>query len=159
MKLLQKAAALLVAVCTAAMFAACAAKPAPTEEKKAFDKQALVTELKALSFFENVAEPSETDLRDLYEIDTTLFQDSILLVDKNYNLCMMMIPAQDKSNDVKNMMSASLGSLAQQLELYQPEQSQRMRDRTETMRGDYLVYLATPDNNAALELITKALDA
>lgn len=153
------AAALL---CVTIVFSACGGKTAPAAAQP-MDKESLVKTITGLTgddgqpLFTEPAQPGPEELRDVYGIDSELLTDSIILIDQNWNFCMLLIPGEGKSNDVKNMMSSALNDLSQQLELYEPAQSQRVKERLETMRGDYLVYAASAGNDKILEAIEKAV--
>ena len=154
--------AVFILACTAMMMAACGGgKTEP--ETKPLDPGALVQTIGALkdgqgaALFDSPAQPDSTELSDIYNIDVSLLQEYLIVVDKKYNFCMMMVPAEGKSNDVKNMMSTAMTQLAQQLELYEPDQCERVRSHLETMRGDYLIYAASGDNDALVKEIEKAL--
>lgn len=155
--------AAVVLACTAVVMVACGGKTEP--ETKPLDPDALVQSLGALkdgqgaALFDSPAQPDSAELSDIYNIDISLFEEYLIIVDKKYNFCMMMVPAKGKSNDVKNMMSTAMTQLAQQLELYEPEQCERVRSHLETMRGDYLIYAATGDNDALVKEIEKALES
>lgn len=160
---LKKLAAFVLA-CTAVVMSACGGgKTEP--ETKPLDPDALAQNIGALkdgqgaALFDSPSQPDSTELSDIYNIDVSLFEEYLIIVDKKYNFCMMMVPAKGKSNDVKNMMSTAMTQLAQQLELYEPEQCERVRSHLETMRGDYLIYAATGDNNVLVKEIEKALES
>ena len=160
---MKKVFALFLALCMlCTMLAACGGgKTEP--ETKPLDPDALVQTIGALkdgqgaALFDSPAQPDSTELSDIYNIDVSLLQEYLIVVDKKYNFCMMMVPAEGKSNDVKNMMSTAMTQLAQQLELYEPDQCERVRSHLETMRGDYLIYAASGDNDALVKEIEKAL--
>lgn len=160
----KKIAAALMA-CMVVTLAACGGsddKEAPSA--KPVEKDALASSLGALlgddgqPLLQDPAQPDSAELADVYGIDTSLFQEYIILVDKKWNFCMLLIPAEGKSNDIKNMMSTALTQLAQQLELYEPDQCQVVRDHLETMRGEYLIYAACADNEKLLAEIEKAME-
>ena len=152
---------LLVAMIALSLAACGGGKTEP--ETKPLDPDALVQTIGALkdgqgaALFDSPAQPDSTELSDIYNIDVSLLQEYLIVVDKKYNFCMMMVPAEGKSNDVKNMMSTAMTQLAQQLELYEPDQCERVRSHLETMRGDYLIYAASGDNDALVKEIEKAL--
>lgn len=143
-------------------FSACGAKADPALAQP-IDREGLITTVSALTgadgqpLFTDPAQPDAAELRDVYGIDQDLLADSIILMDKDWNFCMLLMPADGKSNDVKNMMANALDDLARQLELYEPEQSKRVEDRLETLRGGYLVYAASAGNDQILDAVEKAV--
>lgn len=158
---LKKCAAVLLA-CAALAFSACGQKSQPVSAEPV-DRDAMVKNIQSLSgedgqpLLNEAAELDQAELKDVYGIDTSLLQEYVILMDKKWNFVMMLIPAEGKSNDVKNMMSTALTQLSQQLELYEPDQCQVVKDRLETLRGNYLIYVASPDNDKILAEIEAAV--
>lgn len=157
---LKRCAAVLLA-CTALAFSACGGKAQASAQP--VDRDTLAKNIQALTgadgqpLLQEAAQLDEAELKDVYGIDTSLLQEYIILMDKKWNFCMLLVPAEGKSNDVKNMMSTALTQLSQQLELYEPDQCQVVKDRLETLRGNYLIYVASPDNDKILAEIETAM--
>lgn len=157
---LKRCAAVLLA-CTALALSACGGKEPASAQP--VDRDTLAKNIQALTgadgqpLLQEAAQLDEAELKDVYGIDTSLLQEYIILMDKKWNFCMLLVPAEGKSNDVKNMMSTALTQLSQQLELYEPDQCQVVKDRLETLRGNYLIYVASPDNDKILAEIETAM--
>ena len=87
--------AVFILACTAMMMAACGGgKTEP--ETKPLDPDALVQTIGALkdgqgaALFDSPAQPDSTELSDIYNIDVSLLQEYLIVVDKKYNFCIQI---------------------------------------------------------------------
>lgn len=65
-------------------------------------------------------------------------------------------PAEGQIEKVKTAINDYMGKLEEQWSTYLPEQYEIVKNRMETQLGDYLIYIATTDNNKVLETIKNA---
>lgn len=153
----------LLALCSFCLsLGGCAAPKA--QAQPIWDLDAVYTAVTALTngegapLFDQLARPEQKELADVYRLDTSLCSAYLMGIDAKYNFFLVLHPAGGKQNDVKNNASSSLDSLSTQLELYAPDQSARVKSRLETARGEYLIYVASPDNNAVIDAIDDTLN-
>lgn len=71
----------------------------------------------------------------------------------NTNLYMVLKPKEGKIDEVKKQAETYMKSLEETFETYLPDQYEIIKNRKETTYGDYLIYIASEDNERVLRTI------
>ncbi|MGI6030337.1 MAG: DUF4358 domain-containing protein [Eubacteriales bacterium] len=107
--------------------------------------------------FDQLALADSDTLTQVYGLDASLLQEYAAGFSAGGDgLYLILLPNEGSENDVKNQVKTLLDTQAQQAELYYPETKAIIDDATETIIGDYLVYVASNDNGAVTDAIEGA---
>lgn len=100
--------------------------------------------------------PNATELKDFFEIDSTLFEESVFAMPQLITSSALFIvakPAEGKDVEAKEALDAYMARHEQTWSTYLPAQYELVKNRLETTIGDYLVYIVSEDNDAVLKAI------
>ena len=142
------------------MFAGCGDK----EEQTTIDLGAAKEKIAALTYqgeegeeklMGELDEPSEKVLSSMYSIQTGDLQEYAIAF-SDEGMYMILLPAEGKENDVKNGAAQAIDVYGKQFEMYFPEKYDMVQKRKETIKGNYLIYIASRDNDAVMAAIDEA---
>lgn len=135
------------------VFTSCSQEPAALDLKDAGNKLESLTNQNEELLFPDPVHPSSEELMDVYAIDTQLLEDWQICLTSNSSFYFLLLPKEGKSNEVKNQIANYLDKTQNDLELYEPEEYNKVKNHLETLRGSILVYIASSDNTAAIDAI------
>lgn len=103
----------------------------------------------------NMSSVNEDELKSIYQIDTALMEEYVIKASDtaNGNLYAIILVDKENKNEVKNQMNNYFDILVEQNVLYSPEAVNLLENYLETCIGDYLIYIASEDNEATYNIV------
>lgn len=158
MKMLRKLAALLAACALLCTLAGCGGGDGGKMDLSAANTAiAALTKGDGSPLFSQLSLADDDTLTQVYGLDASLLEEYAAGFSAGGDgFYLILLPAKNQSNEVKNQVKTLMNTQAQQAELYYPATKAIIDGASETMVGDYLVYLASNDNGAVLDAIEAA---
>lgn len=103
----------------------------------------------------NMSPVNEDELKSIYQIDTSLMEEYVIKASDtaNGNLYAIILVNEENKSEVKNQMNNYFDILVEQNVLYSPEAVNLLENYLETSIGDYLIYIASEDNEATYNIV------
>ncbi len=106
--------------------------------------------------FSMIMNLTDDNLESMVGINKELLEEYVVYIPMaivNTNLYMVLKPKEGKIDEVKKQVETYIESLEKTFETYLPDQYQIIKNRKETTYGDYLIYIASEDNERVLRTI------
>ena len=105
--------------------------------------------------FGSMTSVNAEELKSIYQINTELMEEYVIKASDtaNGNLYAIILVNDENKNEVKQQMNNYFDILVEQNVLYSPEAVNVLKNYLETSIGNYLIYIASEDNQAFYNII------
>ena len=103
----------------------------------------------------NMSEVNKDELSSIYQVDTSLMEEYVIKASDTAdgNLYAIILVTDENKTEVKKQMNNYFDILVEQNVLYSPEAVNLLKNYLETSIGNYLIYIASEDNEATYNIV------
>lgn len=115
--------------------------------------------LKGEEQFKEATTITEEELKNIYDLDTNLLEEYIVLMPKiadQANMYMILKPKAGKKEEVRNQLNLFTEKYIEQFNLYQPEEADKINRKLISLKGDYIIYIISDNNQEILKKILQS---
>lgn len=105
--------------------------------------------------FSNMSDVSESEIKDIYEVDLSLVNEYVFKTSDSGNgdIYIILNVNESNKNEVRRQIKKYFNTLEEQVEVYSPDVVKKIKNRLETEIGDNLIYVSSSNNEEIFNII------